>query len=236
MGYFNNFGGTPFIVLINSESSPVLYSIEISAVAYKNGRVMPESTLVIDLPTSVVVTSRSDQNKGIYVKVSSDKMNVISQNVRSQTSTTFLALPSVKLGISIYVYYGLVITDASTRNSAILIIGTEDSTIMKLTTTQPVNVNVGEGTTNVFPDVEYTFELNKFQTVYIATFTDLTGTKIITDKPASVFSGHECVLVPGSTAGCDHIVEQIPPTAVWGNVFYISPLLTRRSYTIKVLA
>ena len=236
LGYFNNYDGTPFIVLINSESSPVLYSIETSAMSFRNGRVMPESTLVIDLPTSVVVTSRNDQNKGIYVKVSSDKMTVIGQNIRSQTTTTFLALPSVKLGIFMYVYYGLVITDVSTRNSAILIVGTEESTIMRLTTTQPVTVNVGDSPTNVYPDVEYSFELNKFQTVYIATFTDLTGTKIVTDKPVSVFSGHECVLVPGSTAGCDHIVEQIPPTAVWGNVFYISPLLTRRSYTIKVLA
>ena len=236
LGYFNNFGGVPFVVLINSESSPVLYSIKISAMEYTNGRITPESTLVIELPTSVVVTSSSDQNKGIYLKVSSDKMTVIGQNIRTQTTTTFLALPSIKLGISMYVYYGLVITDSTTRNSAILIVGTEDSTIMRLTTTQSVTVNVGGSSTNMFSGREYSFELNKFQTVYIATFTDLTGTKIVTDKPVSVFSGHECVLVPGSTSGCDHIVEQIPPTAVWGNVFYISPLLTRRSYTIKILA
>ena len=236
LGYFNNFGGRPSIVLINSESHPVLYSIEIPELGSAKGRVVPQSTVVINLPTSVVVYSRSDQNKGIHLKVSSDKMIVIGQDARIQTTTTFLALPSTQLGITKYVYYGMVMNDVTSRNSAILVVGTEDSTIMNLTTTQPVTVSVGDGSTNVFPDIEYSFELDKFQTVYIATFNDLTGTKIVTDKPVSVFSGHECVLIPRTTGGCDHIVEQIPPTAVWGNVFYISPLLTRRSYTIKILA
>ena len=236
LGYFNNFGGRPSIVLINSESHPVLYSIEIPELGSAKGRVVPQSTVVINLPTSVVVYSRSDQNKGIHLKVSSDKMIVIGQDARIQTTTTFLALPSTQLGITKYVYYGMVMNDVTSRSSAILVVGTEDSTIMNLTTTQPVTVSVGDGSTNVFPDIEYSFELDKFQTVYIATFNDLTGTKIVTDKPVSVFSGHECVLIPRTTGGCDHIVEQIPPTAVWGNVFYISPLLTRRSYTIKILA
>ena len=236
LGYFSNNGGTPYIVLINSESYPVLYSIKTSTMDYRDGRVAPESTMVIDLPTSVVVLSSSDQNKGIYLKVGSDKMTVIGQNVRELTTTTFLALPSIHLGIIKYVYYGLVITDASTRNSVILIVGTEDNTMMKLTATQPVTVNVGDSATNVFSDRQYSFELHKFQTVYIATLTDLSGTKIVTNKPVSVFSGHECVFIPHDVGGCDHIVEQIPPTAVWGKVFYISPLLTRRSFTIKILA
>ena len=236
LGYFNNFYGTPSIVLINSEPYPVLYTIEVPELGYTGGRVPPESTLVINLPPTVVVYSRSDQNKGIYLKVSSDKMTVVGQDVRIHTTTTFLALPSIQLGIKEYVYYGMVITDTSARSGIILVVGTENSTMMNLTTTQPVIVNVGDSTTNVISGRQYSFELNRFQTVFIATFTDLSGTKIATDKPVSVFSGHECVFIPKSVHGCDHIVEQIPPTAVWGKVFYISPLLTRRSYSIKILA
>ena len=236
MGYFNNFDGTPFIVLVNSEPHPVLYSVETPLIGRTDGRVAPESTSIVELPSSIVVVSRDDQSKGIYLKVGSDKMTVIGQNVRTQTTTTFLVLPSVKLDISTYVYYGLVITDATTRNSAILVVGTEDNTIMNLTTTQSVTLNVSGSSINVISGTEYSFELNEFQTIYIATFTDLSGTKIATDKPVSVFSGHECVLIPNTSGGCDHIVEQIPPTAVWGKMFYISPLVTRRSYTIKILA
>ena len=236
LGYFDNFGGTPSIVLINSKPYPISYSIETPELGYTSGRVASESTLVINLPTTVVVTSSSDQNKGVYLKVGSNEVTVLGQDIRSQTTATFLALPNVKLAIKEYVYYGMVITDATTRTSVILIVGTANDTMMNLTTTQPVIVNDGNGTINVTSGRKHLFKLNKFQTVYIETFTDLTGTKVVTDKPVSVFSGHECVYIPRTTAGCDHIVEQIPPTAVWGNVFYISPLLTRRSYTIKILA
>ena len=236
LGYFNNFGGTPSIVLINSELRPVLYSIESPAFEHIHGRVAPESTLVVDFAISAVVTSHSDQNKGIYLKVSSDEMTVIGQDERAFTSATFLVLPSIQLGITNYVYYGMVMVDSTSRNSAILVVGTVDNTMMNLTTTQSVTVNVGDSTTTVISGRQYSFELNRFQTIYIATFTDLSGTKIATDKPVSVFSGHECVLIPVTINGCDHIVEQIPPTAVWGKVFYISPLLTRRSYSIKILA
>ena len=201
MGYFNNFDGTPFIVLVNSEPHPVLYSVETPLIGRTDGRVAPESTSIVELPSSIVVVSRDDQSKGIYLKVGSDKMTVIGQNVRTQTTTTFLVLPSVKLDISTYVYYGLVITDATTRNSAILVVGTEDNTIMNLTTTQSVTLNVSGSSINVISGTEYSFELNEFQTIYIATFTDLSGTKIVTDKPVSVFSGHECVLIPNSVGG-----------------------------------
>ena len=236
LGYFNNFGGTPSIILINSEPYPISYSIEAPVLGYASGQVASGSTMVINLPTSVVVTSGSDQNKGVYLKVGSNKMTVMGQDIRSQTTSTFLALPNVQLAIKEYVYYGMGINDATTRTSVILIVGTENSTTLNLTTTQPVIVNVSNNTINFVTGREYSFRLDRFQTVYIATFTDLTGTKIVTDKPVSVFSGHECVYIPSTTAGCDHIVEQIPPTAVWGKVFYISPLLTRRSYTIKILA
>jgi len=72
--------------------------------------------------------------------------------------------------------------------------------------------------------------------VYIKSHKDLSGTKIVTDKPVSVFSGHGCGNVPNYLSFCDHLIEQIPPTALWGKVFYVAPLATRRSYTIKILA
>ena len=236
LGYFNNFDGIPSIILINNKPYSISYSFEAPELGFSSGRVPSESTLVINLPTSVVVTSGSDQNKGVYLKVGSNEVTVLGQDVRSQSTATFLALPNVQLAIKEYVYYGMVKTDATTRTSVILVVGTENDTMMNLTTTQPVIVNNGNGTINATSGIEYSFKLNRFQTIFIETFTDLTGTKVVTDKPASVFSGHECVQIPRTTAGCDHIVEQIPPTAVWGKVFYILPLLTRRSYTVRILA
>jgi len=73
--------------------------------------------------------------------------------------------------------------------------------------------------------------------VYIGSSRDLTGTRIVTDKPVSVFSGHECGYVPSSSYNyCEHLIEQIPPTMYWGKMYYIAPLAGRNAYTIRVLA
>ena len=77
------------------------------------------------------------------------------------------------------------------------------------------------------------------QTVaYIAAtlFTDLTSTKVITNKPISLFSCHECAFIPSTILSCDHLMEQIPPTALWVKVYYFILLASRMSYTIKIIA
>jgi len=117
-----------------------------------------------------------------------------------------------------------------------LIVGTENNTMMTLRVTQSVNISVGTTTTNLIPGVEYSFVINRFQTIYVRSLDDLTGTKIITDRPVSVFSGHQCANVPQHVRYCSYLVEQIPPTALWGKVYYTVPLATRRSCTIKILA
>ena len=45
---------------------------------------------------------------------------------------------------------------------------------------------------------------------------DLTGTRITSSKPLSVFSGSDCVSVPQNIGHCNHLVEQVPLTVTWG--------------------
>ena len=51
-----------------------------------------------------------------------------------------------------------------------------------------------------------------------------------------MISGHQCGFVPSGVLACSHLIEQIPPTALWGKVFYITPLANKTSYTMKALA
>ena len=178
--------------------------------------------------------------KGIYLTSSSDKVTVIGQNLRARSSESFFALPIIWL-IDAYIYYAISVPKTTVFDysiySSILIVGTENNTIIKLTVTQSATIRMDTITTkDLVPSIQYSFNINRLQTAYITSLQDLSGTKVISDKPVSLFSGHECGNIPWNVAYCNHLVEQIPPTALWGTIYYIVPLANRTSYTIKVLA
>ena len=52
--------------------------------------------------------------------------------------------------------------------------------------------------------------------------TDLTGSRIVSNKPLTVISGHECGNVL-SGSPCEHLTEQIPPSTTWGRKFLLVP-------------
>ena len=246
MGYFANYERQVIAITITvSEVHPVFYSIEIPGLGYSNNGVIAanENEVVIDLPSSAVVSSINDQNKGVYIMTNSSTTTVFGQTVWYGTSDTFLALPRSNLDCSEEcVYYGISLARSITEQqsdrhqSSILVVGIDNSTLMKLTVVQPVKIRVGNTTYGLISGIQYTFTINRLQTVLIRSPEDLTGTKIVTDKPVSVFSGHQCAQMAQNDGPCDYIIEQIPPTIVWGEVFYIATLTNKRTFTIKVLS
>ncbi len=82
-----------------------------------------------------------------------------------------------------------------------------------------------------------TIILNSIETYQIESDNDLTGTRITSSKPLSVFSGSDCAIVPHNRRLCDHLVEQVPPTVTWGSKFHVASLEGRSSgERIRVLS
>jgi len=125
-------------------------------------------------------------------------------------------------------------------HSILLLVGIENRTTVKVMPTREIMLSRDNSWTYILGGTEFSFNLDKLKTAYISSTFDFdrneAGIKVITNKPVSAFSGHECALLPESVGGCDYLIEQIPPTSSWGRVHYTAPLATRRSYTIKVLA
>ena len=213
------------------------YTIEAPGVGYyTSGKISGTGSKIVSLSSILITGSYNDQNKGIYLKTNSTNVVVIGQNYASRSSDTFLALPTVRMFSTHYIYYGISVSSGRYDN-VVLIVGTEDNTMMNLTATQSVNVKINDTVSSLTSGSQYSFIVNRLQTVYIGSSSDLTGTRIITDKPVSVFSGHECGYVLSlSSYYCDHLIEQIPPTTYWGKTYYIAPLQGRSAYTIRVLA
>ena len=227
------------VILTTSETNQVHYSMEAPSVGfYKRGTILAGDEVFFNLPSNIDVSSDDNQYKGIHLTTSSSNVTVIGQSLDSATGDSFFALPIIELD-DVYIYYGISVPRASHSllvNSSILVVGTEDRTIMKLATTQSVNISIDSTVINVIPGMQYSLVINRLQTIYIGSRDDLSGTKIVTDKPVSVFSGHECANVPWNVRYCSYLVEQIPPTALWGKTYYTAPLAGKRSYTIKILA
>lgn len=87
--------------------------------------------------------------------------------------------------------------------------------------------------------------LNKGDVWLISTkgsYSDLTGSKIVADKPIAVVTGNECANIPNGKRWCDYIVEMEMPTYAWGYSYHI-PITSKsprrwRKYTplLRVLA
>ena len=116
-----------------------------------------------------------------------------------------------------------------------------NDTVVSITPTQVVvlppavtgqtnNIQVESGQT-------YHFTLHAMRTFMIESNHDLSGSKIVSSKPLSVISGHQCGNVPKSKGYCDHMAQQIPPIITWGTKHLSLPLAKRRSGSFyKILA
>lgn len=89
------------------------------------------------------------------------------------------------------------------------------------------------GIDSMQPGQQRAFALRRFQTLTLAAAggapgepgSDLTGTRIVADRPIAVFGGHEGAFVEdGGAGGCclDHLETQLIPTTTWGAHYAIA--------------
>ena len=245
LGFFYNDNGENLdlsVVLTTTELQPVNYFIQIPRTGDRySGTITANDNVVVHLPSSIQVTHYSHRDYGVYLETTSNNVTVIGRSYTSHTTDTYLALPIVKFkSVTEYTYYAMSFYSPNSYSS-ILIVGTEDDTTFRIKFTYKrfyVYINYRQYYYHN-SSTEYSFTIDRLQTMYIYSSYnnyDLTGARIISNKPVSVFSGHRCSYIPYSSGNCGYLIEQIPPTMLWGKVHYVAPLATRRTYTIKVLA
>ena len=244
LGFFQNDHGGNLdisILISTTELWPVSYSVYFRYTGDRySGTVTANNSAIVYLSTSAQVTSYSQYYHGIHVETSSNEVTVIGRSYTSHTTDSYLALPVIQSQtVTEYIYYAMSFYSPNSYNS-ILLVGTEDSTTITLTFHSRLYV-YAQGYRRVYSGSQYSFTINRLGTMYIYQHSsyrnyDLSGTKITTNKPISVFTGHRGAYVPYSHGNYGYLIEQIPPTIYWGKVHYVAPLATRRTYTLKVVA
>ncbi len=194
-----------FLFITNPEPSAINFTVTPINIS---GNVSNSSTTVI-IPPSFEVLSVNERNKGILVEAD-ENINLYGISYHSLTADAYLALPCSKMEVDEYEYYGISYhTVNSDFPSVILLVACENETVVKFGSS--------------------TITINSMETYQIESDNDLTGTRITSSKPLSVFSGSDCASVPQGTAYCDNLVEQVPPTVTWGSKFLVASLEGRSS-------
>ena len=213
----NDLDGTAqqHLFITTREPDPVPFTVRTLLGFYFTGVAMHNTTTVVPLGASYQVFSSIDRRKGIHVSAGDRTVVVYGLNYDIFTSDAFLALPCGRLTVDQYEYYG--ITYHSSSISQLLFVGCEDNTTINVASTK--------------------ITLSQMETYLYETTRDNTGTRIVSNKPLSFFSGSQCTNVPAHIRACDHLAEQFPPTAIWGTHFLSASFSGRFSGDIyRVLA
>lgn len=167
--------------------------------------------------------------------VANDDIAVFGLNHADRTSDAFLVLPTASLGLEYRVM--------SYQSDGFL--NTPSSTIVSTTSTpSEFAITAVHDSTRViiYPTAETFRYRTKIDTVILmqgqsylvqASITrtnlrgDLTGSRVVADKPVAVFGGHQRALLPvefrGTTSSRNCIIEQIPPLSTWGKNAFLTP-------------
>ena len=118
--------------------------------------------------------------------------------------------------------------------STILIVGTENNTIVDITPTVATNNGWGANT-------QQSISLNAGQVFEFSTSSttaSFSGTTLQTRdcKRIAVFAGSKCAQAPAGCDYCDHVYEPMVPTIYWGNHFAVTTSLTRTKDVVRVTA
>ena len=263
VGFFRNrFGRAseqevidPILWFTTKESTPVNFTVSTIFGLITSDVARPGEITYVNISIGFVVfdstaDSKNDsQFKGIHIKAEDNRRIVVfGQNEEVASNDAYLALPLISRPAgSSYEYIAASVrgdsgTAQQAKDSVILVVGTENDTEIILEPSVLINHPFASPLTgnNFIPGTDVnmrTITIQRFQTFYLQVRGgDISGTRIIADKPISFFSGHECANIPLTSQPCDILIEQVPPIDTWGTEVVTIPLITRSADTIKVFA
>ena len=187
--------------------------------------------------TNITKASESSNydNRNRSIHVSSDQpIAVIALNWLYRTFGEYLVLPCHDYSINKYEYYAVTPRSAG-WSSQVLLVGCENDTNIIIIPSEMVSLpsdtqSSTDQLVNVSKGTPHHVVLHQGQTLYFgAPLIDLTGTHIVSNKPLTVISGHQCGQVPLGVNYCKHMTQQIPPTITWGKQFLLVPFEYRQS-------
>lgn len=170
-------------------------------------------TMSVKIPPEAEMIGSSVFDNTLKIQADND-VSILSLSYKPHTASTTVVHPVTSLGTEYYVVTPNVGTDHY-REFAII------------AWAEPTSVDVYLKGAVKFQGKDYprgstlTIVLQPYQAVQLQSSVDLSGTKIVSQKPVAVYSGHTCI---ARQVQCDHVSEQLLPVSSWGTNFIIPSL------------
>ncbi|MFH1050636.1 MAG: T9SS type A sorting domain-containing protein [bacterium] len=155
------------------------------------------------------------------------------------TTDAFLALPVQQLGKEYIVasYADVASNDGQWLPSYTSVTAPFDNTQVSFTMG---GTSWSRTVSGLLPGQTSKWNLNKGDVLLISSLgndAELSGSKIVSDKPVAVVSGNFCAYVPTNCGCCDVLEEMEIPTDYWGKEYHVTRIVNRlKNSIIKVFA
>ncbi len=159
---------------------------------------------------------------------SEEDVTVYALSQAQLTSDAFMVLPTDAVGkdylIMSYMSNVQLGPQGSSTPSQFAIVATEDGTTVTITPTGPTFLN-RSAPQQVTLDQGDCYLVQAYMGPNADQPTDLTGTRVESDKPIAVFAGHQRTSLPewSDKQSRDVLIEQMPPVDTWGLSAFITP-------------
>ena len=217
------------------KSTSVQYSIESLNQDFSySGTTTAGDPDIIAIPLVYEVLSLPYAFRRLGLHITSLETEPVSIVVRSESQFgffSFLGLPCHTQPTNSYVYYAVSSYGINNFSGYVLLVGCTNNTNVTVIPTQHANITMsGNPQASISASKTYqagesnTFVIHAGQTIKMdQAFADLSGTKIISDAPLTVISGHTAAQVPLGISDADPMATQVTPTITWGKEFLLSP-------------
>ncbi|XP_015232371.1 PREDICTED: IgGFc-binding protein [Cyprinodon variegatus] len=219
--YLPNYSNPRYQLYITAVQANTKVTVQVPPLKFKEERTLEAGERVtISIPTGIEMYSSEKSCKTVQVEASAD-VSVTSFNFKLYTADTSVIYPTSEWGTEYFIftptngYYGskkeFAVTNGKEKNQ--VEIYPEASIIFQ---------------NRVFRRGDkITIDLDPYESVQLQSNGDLSGSRVSSNHPIAVFSGHTCTL---RFSKCNHVYEQLLPVSSWGTTFILSALSFQSKY------
>ncbi|KAM4568117.1 IgGFc-binding protein [Fundulus diaphanus] len=213
--YAPNYDSPRFQLYITALQANTKVTVQVPPLKFKEEKTLKAGERVaISLPTGVEMYNSERSDKTVRVDASA-AVSVSSFSYKLYTADTSVIYPTTEWGTE---YYILTPPRNSFRsNKEFAVTNGKEKNNVEVYLKAPVTF---QGRTFRGGD-KLVIDLEPYESVQLQSNYDLSGSRVSSQHPVAVFSGHTCTV---HLSKCNHVYEQLLPVSSWGTRFILSAL------------